>query len=522
MTESKGPRDRLLLRILERIATVGNALPDPVTLFVILAGLVVLASMIFAGASEEVTQRDGTVVRQTVRSLLSRDGISWMLQSAVTNFTGFAPLGKVLTVMLGIGVAERSGLIAAALEQLVRSVPDSAITATLVFAGIMSSMAADAGYVVLTPLGAVLFAGLGRHPLAGLAAAFAGVSGGYSANLLITGLDPMLAGLTQEAARTIDPEYTVNATSNYYFMLVSTFFITAVGTWVTTRVVEPMLGVWDMRRASLATDSEASADGDPTAGVPKGAFATAMGSGALLALGLLALAAWPGSPLRTEPAPGAPAISALAPFFHSIEVLIAGLFFVPGIVYGVMAGRIRSDKDVAHMTADTMATMGAYIVLAFAAAQFVAYFNWTHLGAVSAVRGASLLEHAGLRGVPLLLAFLLVATSMNLFVGSASAKWAFMAPVFVPMMMLMGISPEAVQATYRVGDSITNIITPLLPYLPVIIVFARRYDRDAGLGTLLAAMLPYSVAFGICWTVLLVIWIGLDWPLGPGVGASYP
>lgn len=507
----------LLVRALARIAAVGNRLPDPVTLFALLAGAVVVASLVFAGASEQVAQRDGTVVTETVRSLLSREGLRWMFESAVPNFTGFAPLGKVLTVMLGIGVAERSGLIAMGLRALVRSVPNAAITATLVFAGVMSSMAADAGYVVLTPLGAVLFAGLGRHPLAGLAAAFAGVSGGYSANLLITGLDPMLAGLTQEAAHAIDPGYTVNATANYYFMLASTALITAAGTFVTTRVVEPMLGEWDPRRASADLPSA----GEDSARERR-AFGLALFAAAAVAALIAGLIVLPASPLRVEVAPGEPAIGALGPFFHSIEVLIALLFFVPGVVFGVASGQVRSDKDVAAMTTDTMATMGAYIVLAFAAAQFVAYFNWTHLGAVSAVKGARLLGSAGLSGIPLLLAFLVVSATLNLFVGSASAKWAFMAPVFVPMMMLMNISPEAVQATYRVGDSITNIITPLLPYLPVIIIFARRYDREAGLGTLMAAMLPYSIAFGLVWSALLVVWLTLDWPLGPGVSAVYP
>lgn len=511
------------MRALEGVAAIGNRLPDPITLFVLLSGLVVLASLAFSGVSEQVAQRDGTVVTQTVRSLLSAEGIRWMFESAVTNFTGFAPLGKVLTVMLGIGVAERSGFIAMALRALVRGVPAPAITATLVFAGVMSSMAADAGYVVLTPLGAVLFAGLGRHPIAGLAAAFAGVSGGYSANLLITGLDPMLAGLTQEAARTLDPAYTVNATANYYFMVASTGLITGVGTWVTTRIVEPMLGDWDPRDGDLADSDEAHPMHEaPSSQTERRAFRVAMASAAGVALCIAALAAWPASPLRVEVAPGAPAIERLGPFFHSIEVLIAALFFVPGVVYGALSGQIRSDKDVAAMTADTMATMGAYIVLAFAAAQFVAYFNWTYLGAVTAVKGAHLLGEAGLSGIPLLLAFLCVSATLNLFVGSASAKWAFMAPVFVPMMMLVGVSPEAVQATYRVGDSVTNIVTPLLPYLPVIIVFARRYDREAGLGTLLAAMLPYSVAFGVAWAAMLVVWLGFDWPLGPGVSAIYP
>lgn len=509
---------RRLLRILDRVATIGNRLPDPITLFALLAGSVVVLSALFAGTSEEVMQRDGTLAVKTVHSLLSRDGIRWMFNTAIDNFTSFAPLGSVLTVMLGIGVAERSGLIALGLKLFVQSVPKAAITAALVFAGVMSSMVADAGYVVLTPLGAVLFAGLGRHPLAGLAAAFAGVSGGFSANLFITGLDPLLAGLTQEAARAVDPTYTVNATSNYYFMVVSTFLIVAVGTAVTTRIVEPMLGTWDRSKAKGTVEEPH----DITAAELR-AFKGAMIVAALCTLAVAALAT-PWSPLWDVAPEGAEPLStvqALETFFHAVELLIAFLFFVPGVAYGVLLGKIKNDKDTAAMMSETMATMGTYIVLAFAAAQFVAFFNETNLGAITAVKGASALEAIGLSGVPLILAFLGVSALMNLFVGSASAKWAFMAPIFVPMLMYMGFSPEAVQATYRVGDSVTNIITPLMPYLPIIIVFAQQYDREAGLGTLIAAMLPYSIAFGIFWTLLLGIWLGLDIPLGPGVSTTY-
>jgi aminobenzoyl-glutamate transport protein len=234
----------------------------------------------------------------------------------------------------------------------------------------------------------------------------------------------------------------------------------------------------------------------------------------------LALAS--GSPLRAQVPPDAPPLAALAPWFGSIELQIALLFFVPGVVYGTLAGQIRSDRDVARMTADTMSTMGSYLVLAFVAAQFVAFFNWTGIGAVAAVHGARALEAAGLGGSALLLAFLAATVLLDLLVGSASAKWAFMAPVFVPMLMLSGLSPEATQAAYRIGDSVANIVSPLLPYLPVIIVFARRYDRDAGIGTLIAAMLPYSVAFALAWSALLVAWLALDLPLGPGVSARYP
>ena len=510
----------LAVRWLERLARAGNRLPDPITLFVLLAGLVALASAAFAGIGEEIVQRDGTRVRQTVRSLLSASGVRWFFDNAVTNFTGFAPLGKVLTVMLGIGVAERSGLVAAGLRALVGGVPRTLVTSTLVFAGVMSSMAADAGYVVLVPLGAVVFAGLGRHPLAGLAAAFAGVSGGYSANLLLTGLDPLLAGLTQEAARIVDPGYTVHAASNYYFMLFSTGLIVAVGTLATARLVEPMLGEWDPAGGEDGPEVPA-ADGEPTARerrAPRAALAT----GALVLAGTAWLGLAGDSPLRDARGPGESAVEALAPFFASIELQIALLFFAPGVVYGVLTGRIRSDRDVARMTAESMATMGAYVALAFVAAQFVAFFDWTRLGAVTAVRGARLLEAVGLDGVPLLLAFLGVAAVFNLLLGSASAKWAFMAPIFVPMLMLSGFSPEVVQATYRVGDSVTNIVTPLLPYLPVIIVFARRYDREAGLGTLIAAMLPYSLAFGLCWSLALAAWVAAGIPLGPGAPTAYP
>ncbi len=503
-----------IVRTLERIGALGNKLPDPLTLFVIFAAGVILASVIFKGASAEVMQRTGEMQVKAVQSLLSTDGIKWMFENAVKNFIEFAPLGAVLTVMIGIGVAERTGFFAMGLRVLVQSVPSSAITATLIFASVMSSMAADAGYVVLTPLGALLFAGMGRHPLAGLAAAYAGVSGGFSANLLITGLDPMLSKLTQQAAQTIDPSYTVNATCNYYFMAASTVLITIIGTWVTIKFVEPMLGEWEPEEGQKLRTEEPS-------DVEKHAFRMAIGSVLLVTLGLILLATVPGSPLLAEIAPDAPSIDALHPFFASLEALILIFFLVPAIVYGWLTKQIKNDRDLARMAGDAMAAMGAYIVLAFVAGQFVAYFNWTNLGAVTAVKGAETLRDVGLTGMPLLLAFLAVSATMNMFVGSASAKWAFMAPIFVPMLMQLGFSPEGVQVTYRVGDSITNIITPLMPYLPIIIVFAQKYDKKAGMGTILAAMIPYAVALAIGWTILLLVWYAAGIPLGPGAMMQY-
>ncbi len=503
------------VRVLERLGEIGNRLPDPLTLFVIFAGFVILASVIFSGVDAEVIQRTGEIERKTVQSLLSAEGIRWMFLHAVDNFINFAPLGPVLTVMIGIGVAEKTGFFSMGLRVLVGSVPKSAVTATLVFASVMSSMTADAGYVVLTPLGALLFAGMGRHPLAGLAAAYAGVSGGYSANLLITGLDPMLAKLTQQAAQSIDPSYMVNATCNYYFMVISTAMITVLGTWVTTKFVEPMLGEWEPH-----DDFKFDASQKPT-DAERSAFFKALGVAGLVAVGISLLALIPASPLRVAVGPEEPGVNAFAPFFESIEILITILFIIPAIAYGAFTGQIENDKDVARLAADAMGTMGAYIVLAFVAGQFVAYFNWTNLGSITAVKGADVLQSVGLTGTALIMAFLAVSMLMNMFVGSASAKWAFMAPIFVPMLMQMGLSPELTQVVYRIGDSVTNIITPLMPYLPIIIVFAQKYDNKAGMGTILAAMVPYSIAFGIAWTIMLFIWMAFGFPLGPGVGLEY-
>jgi aminobenzoyl-glutamate transport protein len=514
----KSSSDSRLTKWLNRLEAFGNKLPDPLTFFVILAGIVVVASFVFAGTTVELPQSGGEASQKTVKNLLSSDGIRWMFLHAIENFIDFAPLGPVLVVMMGIGVAEKTGFITVGLKMLVQSVPDNLITATLVFAGVMSSMAADAGYIVLVPLGAVLFIGLDRHPLAGLAAAFAGVSGGFSANLLITGLDPMLARLTDQAAHTINPDYTVNAVCNYYFMVVSTVLVTVVGTAVTKYIVEPAMGDWS--RDEAADDVDIQQDTTPSK-TEQNAFMTAVAVGVVLTVAVLALAAVPGAPLRDTIGPNEPAVNMFSSFFEAIEFIIMILFLIPAIVYGAMVGEIENDKDVAEMAGNAMGDMGVYIVLAFVAGQFVAYFEHTNLGVVTAIQGAEFLRDIEITGVPLLLSFLGVSALMNLLIGSASAKWAFMAPIFVPMMMLLGISPETVQVTYRVGDSITNIITPLMPYLPVIIVFAQRYDKEAGLGTLIAAMLPYSIAFAIAWTIMLMGWLWLGLPLGPGAELFY-
>ena len=520
MTAPATPVKRgIALRMLDVVERVGNKLPDPITLFVILAAGVLVASGVAAYFSVSAVH-PGTGETINAVNLLSGEGLRRILTEAVRNFAAFPPLGLVIVVVIGIGVTEHSGLISVALRTLVGSVPRVLLTATIVFAGIMSSMAVDAGYVVLVPGGAMLFAAVGRHPLAGLAAGFSGVSGGFSANLLITSLDPLLSGLSEHAARMVDEAYVVHPTANYYFMIASVFLITILGTWVTARIVEPRLGTWDPSNSDAREDEIRLDKATPLE--MKGLRAA--GITFLLFLALCAILVVPQNALLRDPAAvaaGEPWYIQVKPFLDSIVMLIMIMFLVLGIVYGRVAGTIKSDKDVARMSSSAVAVLGSYIVLAFAAAQFIAYFDWSNMGRIFAIGGANALQGMGFTGVPLLVAFVGVSAFINLFIGSASAKWAIMAPIFVPMLMFMGYSPELTQVAYRVGDSTTNIITPLMPYFPVVIAFAQKYDRRTGIGTLISAMLPYSIVFLIGWTILFAIWMLAGWPLGPGVTMEY-
>ncbi|PIC64134.1 aminobenzoyl-glutamate transporter [Sporosarcina sp. P13] len=498
-------------KFLDMIEKTGNRLPHPVTLFALLALLVIVISAVvsYFGISAEHPGKEGEMIE--VQNLLSSEGIHYIITNMTTNFIGFAPLGVVLITMLGIGVAEGSGLISALLRGFVMSVPKRLITLGLVFAGVMSSVASDAGYVVLPPLGAVLFAALGRHPLAGLAAAFAGVSGGFSANLLLSGTDALLGELTIMSAAIINPEYAdgMNIAMNYYFIAFSVIILTFVGAWVTEKIVEPRLGEYNGQyREKVEKLSSLEKKGLIWAGV------SVIVAGILVAL----LVVFPGAPLRGDEA-DMPIIK--SPFMKSLVPIIAFMFFVPGLVYGKVTKLIRNDKDVAAMMSTTMAAMGMFIVLSFTASQFVAFFSESNMGLVLGVYGANFLDSINLKGIPLLLMFILIAAFINLFIGSASAKWAMMAPVFVPIMMQLGYSPELTQMAYRVADSSTNIISPLMTYFAIIIAFAQKYDKKMGIGTLVAVMFPYSMFFLLFWSLTLIVWMLLGIDLGPGSPIYY-
>lgn len=483
----------------------GNKLPDPWTLFLAMAlGVLGLSALLSGFGVEVVNPADGATIK--VVNLLNAEGIRKVFTEMTKNFSGFPPFAVVLVCMLGIGVAEKSGLIAATLKKSVTIVPAGLLPAALVFAGVMSNVASDAGYVVLTPLGAVLFAAFGRHPIAGLTAAFAGVSGGFSANLLLSSLDPLLAGLSTSAAQLVQKDYQVLATANYYFMFASTFIITIVGAFITTKVVEPRLGAWDGGATELGHTSLTDLE-------KKGLRWSFL---YLVFFSLvLFLVTYPEQALLRDET------GDLKPFYGSIVPLIMLFFLGAGIVYGICVGSIRSDRDVSKMMGEVMSGMGGFIALVFIMSQFVAFFTWSNMGIVVAVKGAGFLKEIGFTGLPLLFTFIIVTAFLNLFMGSASAKWAIMAPVFVPMFMLMGYSPELAQNAYRIGDSVTNIISPLLPYYPIIIAFARKYKADLGVGTLISLMLPYSLAFLISWSIMFAVWFLLGLPIGPAAPFFY-
>ncbi|MFK7961351.1 MAG: AbgT family transporter [Phycisphaerales bacterium] len=634
--------------LLDVVELIGNKLPDPATLFLLGLGLVMLISAIAVSGKWEVKERlpiirtevqlvdgverevnvvdenddvivdweeTGTVL--TAKNVLSRDGLYWLFQSLVKNFINFAPLGVVLVGMLGIGIAERTGLIPATLKAFMLVVPSMLLTPAMIFIGIMSSMTMDAGYVILPPLAAALYKAVGRPPLAGLAAVFAGVAAGFNANLFITGLDPMLAELAETGTRVVDPNYAFNPAANWFFMIASTFVITLAGWAITSWFVERRL----MKKA--AEDGGPSpVDASDLAArqiTPEERKGLVVGGGSFAAIFAIIMAAImiPGMPLYTFKAPDAErydnivaaatdssavielpmavaekleikegevspgpawvhgdlpaeavaawragkraiAVSGGAALFvpvgtdaadvategvtiglaedltflakgagfarwvNAIVPLLFVQFIIPAIVYGVAVRTVKNDRDVAKLMIDSMAAMAPIIVLAFFAAQFIEAFKWSGLDRMLAMAGGQMLGQIDMPIMLLLVLFILMTMFFNMFIGSMSAKYAMFAPIFIPMFMMVGIAPELTQAAYRIGDSVSNIITPLNAYLIIVLVFMQKFVPKGGMGTLISTMLPYTIGFAIVWTIMLLVWVQLGIPLGPDGHLVYP
>lgn len=487
--------------ILDTIERVGNRLPHPATLFFLMAVIVVAISAIGAGL-ELSALHPATGETIEARSLLSADGIRWIYTNIEHNFVKFPPLGLVLVIMIGIGVAEGAGLFTVLVKQLVLGAPKSLVTYAIIVAGIFSHLASEVGYVILIPLGAMIFHALGRHPMAGFAAAFCGVSAGFGSNFVIGSVDPILAGLSTSAAQIIDPDMYINPLVNYFFMVVSAVMVTIVGTWVTEKVVEPRLGKYNGNAEALRVEGITPLE---KKGLKWAGYAT------LAFLALMAMTIIPENGLLRDPETGGILRS---PFFSGIVVGLMLLFFIPGLVYGIIVGTIKSDKDVIkHMTA-SMKGLASYIVLVFFAAQFIYWFNYSNLGLILAINGAEFLKSVGFTGLPLIICFILLSAFLNIFMGSASAKWAILAPVFIPMFMLLDFHPGLTQASFRVGDSVTNVITPMMSYFALIVTYAQRYDEKYGIGTIISLMIPYTLIFLAVWLIVIAIWVFTGLPLG--------
>jgi len=520
-TPLQEPKDGLFNRFLSSVEFLGNLLPHPITLFALFCLFIIVFSGIadWFGLSAIDPRPIGAIGRDPdgvieVVSLLNAEGLQKIVTGLVTNFTNFAPLGTVLVALLGVSVAEHSGFLSAVLRGMVMGASKRLVTFTIVLAAILSNTASELGYVVLIPLSAMIFHSLGRHPLAGLAAAFAGVSGGYSANLLLGTIDPLLAGITTPAAQMIDPSYQVGPEANWYFMMISTFLIAFLGTFITEKIVEPRLGKYNDDEASESLDSNIEHLSD----LERKGLIYAGVAFLLLAI-LLALTIVPADGILRNPETG---LVKGSPFLKGIVAFIFVTFAIPGFVYGKVVGTMKSDLDVINAMSKSMSSLGMYIVLVFFASQFVAFFKWTNFGTILAINGAELLQALNMTGPEIFILFILMCALINLTLGSSSAQWAATAPIFVPMLMLIGYAPETIQAAYRIGDSVTNLITPMMSYFGLILAVATKYKKDMGIGTLIATMLPYSMAFFVGWVILFYIWVfALGLPVGPGSPIYY-
>jgi aminobenzoyl-glutamate transport protein len=502
--------------ILGFIEKFGNKLPNPTMLFVHLSVITILLSFVLERLGVGVSYlaiKDGQIsqLSTNVVNLLSADSIRTFVSSMLKNFTGFYPLGVVFAIILGIGVADKAGLLSAIVKKIALNSSKKWVTPIVIFLGVMSNVASSVGYVVLIPLGAILFAGFGRHPIAGLAAAFAGVSGGWSANLLIGTNDPMFAAFSTQAASVLNPDYIVLATANWYFMIASTFLIVIVGSFVTDRIVEPRLGKFSFDGA-LNLDERGEISAEQKRGLKFALIAS------VIFMVLLLTALLPSNSLF-----GAKEGESFTKsvFMHSIIIFMMLFFIVAGAAYGVGAGTIKNSGDAVKFMEQAVAELSGFLVLIFFAAQFTYLFNASNIGLVLSIKGSVFLKDIGLTGLSLIIVFIVVIAFINLFIAVDSAKWAMMAPIFVPMFMNLGFSPELTQAAFRIGDSTTNIITPLMPFFVLIVAFMQRYDKGLKIGSVVSIMLPYTVAFLISWAALISVWYVFDLPLGPGAVIYY-
>ncbi|MGB9813236.1 MAG: AbgT family transporter [Thermovenabulum sp.] len=501
LTKKKGRFERFL----DWVERVGNKIPHTFILFIYLTVFLMIISAILSFTGVTVTN-PATKEAIKVKNLLDAEGIRWILQNMIKNFTGFAPLGLVLAMTMGIGLSEEVGLLSAFMKKTMLGVPAWAISLAVMFIGINGNIASDASVIIIPALAASVYLSLGKNPLVGLVAGYAATCAGFSANLIIVGTDALLAGITQEAVKILDPKFQVNPSMNWYFMITSTILFTFVGAWITDKIIAPRLGEYKGKIKYLENKELT---------LEENKALRSAGIAAIIYLIILSLLVVPKGAILRNPKTGGLIPS---PFLSGIIPIIMFFFITISVVYGKKIGSIKNSADVPKLMAEAVKKMSGYIVLVFIIGQFVAFFDWSNIGVILAVKGAEFLKNIGFTGIPLAIGLIILSTFINLFIGSGSAKWSILAPIFVPMMMLLGYSPAFTQVIYRIGDSSTNPITPLFPYFPILLGFAQQYDENIGVGTLISLMIPYSLIFMIVWILQLFVWMALNLPLGPGAG----
>ena len=487
--------------LLGTIERVGNALPHPFILFLIITAILVGLAAVLAAFGVTVTNpTTGEAV--VVKSLLNVEGLSWIMTSMVSNFSSFAALGVVLAMQMAIGVAEGSGLLTTAMRRAILGVPTWILSAVVIFLGINGSIASEASIIFIPPLAATAFWAAGKHPLAGLIAGYAAVNAGFTANVMITATDALLYPVTQEVAQGIDPSYTTTVANNWYFMIASCIMLTIVGVIVNDKIIVKRLGTYTGEQVDNERDAtDIEKKGLRNAGIFSVLYISFILIGTIPKNGFLR---------------GADGTVLNGPFISGLVGFLIVYFILVGVVYGKTVGVFKIASDIPKVMADSLNSLTSYIVLVFVIAQFIQIFNYTNLGTVIAVTAANFLKSAGFTGIPMVICIILITTLVNFFMTSGTAKWYIFAPIFVPMFMMLGYSPEFAQVIYRIGDSCTNPITPIYPYLPMIIGMASKYDKKAGMGTIISMMLPYSIAFLVSWVVMVIVWMLLNLPLGPG------
>lgn len=506
MKKQNKPKVSFVHKALNGVEVVGNRLPDPSILFFLMCvGLAVITWVV--SLFQVSVKHPGTGDAVAIKSIISKDGITMIFNDAIQNFSEFPALGLVLSVMLGIGIAEKTGYFDKLMIQVVQKAPKKFIVPCIIIIGILGNAAGDAAPIVLPPLTAIVFIKLGYHPIAGLAMAYAAALGGFSANFLIGMSDALLYAFTKLATNIVSDSIQTNVAMNWYFIAASVVVLLPAVYWVTMKIVIPRLGTYD------ASDTDITSEDSDTTISPKEKRAVFWANISFVAvIVLIVVTAIPQNSFLRNAKTGS--LLNDAPIINGVGLLILILFLVPGLVYGIMTQKLANSKDLGKMLADSMSSMGSFIVIVFFAAQLLAFLEWSNLGIIVAVKGAALLQ--GQNGIVLIIGIILLSSIINLLIGSASAKWGILAPIFIPMLVLVGFHPAFTQMLYRIGDSITNPITPMMPYLPLLLSYAQKYDPKMKLGSLLSSLMPYSIVLGIVWPLFMIVWFLLGWPLGPG------